>query len=107
MEEGIISRRCHVVDTFDFSTILHQDPSTSSDIGKEKHYRHCVFAVINILQPVMPNGDSFQDMAMSLALPYRCTNSSKPLQYVRAAQMRQKSAVATTCGVEMVAAASF
>ncbi|KAM1873918.1 hypothetical protein ACFX13_007705 [Malus domestica] len=36
-----------------------------------------------------------------------CTNSSEQLQHVRAAQMRQKSAVAVTCGVEMVAAAPF
>ncbi|KAM1589010.1 hypothetical protein ACFX10_027956 [Malus domestica] len=36
-----------------------------------------------------------------------CTNSSEPLQHVRAAQMRQKSAVAATCGVETIVVALF
>ncbi|KAM2263314.1 hypothetical protein TB2_044468 [Malus domestica] len=45
------------------------------------------FAVINALQPVMSVGDSFQDMGMTLASFYRCTNFSEPLQHVQAAQV--------------------
>ncbi|KAM1014710.1 hypothetical protein ACFX2C_044664 [Malus domestica] len=81
----------HIVDEDrDLGMQCHTKPenhSTSSGINKEKHRRRCAFAVINALQPVMSVKDSFQDMAMTLASFYRCTNFSEPLQHVQAAQV--------------------
>ncbi|KAM1180896.1 hypothetical protein ACFX15_019359 [Malus domestica] len=52
-----------------------------------RHRRRCAFAAINALQPVMYVGDSFQDLAMTLASFYHCTNFFEPLQHVQATQV--------------------
>ncbi|TQD69247.1 hypothetical protein C1H46_045220 [Malus baccata] len=68
-----------------------ENHSTSSGINKEKQCRRYAFIVINALKPVMSVGDSFQDMAMTLASFFRCTNFFEPLPRVQAAQVSKEN----------------